>query len=61
MIQLLSFLTGGSSGIGASTALQFANLGYRIVINGRNESRLLNCLKELKELGVNEEKVNIFY
>lgn len=50
-------MTGGSSGIGASTALQFANLGYRIVINGRNENRLVSCLKDLKQLGINEEKV----
>lgn len=31
------FITGSSSGLGFETALEFSRVGYRVVLNGRNE------------------------
>ncbi|SEO18704.1 uncharacterized oxidoreductase [Flavobacterium sp. CF108] len=41
------FISGGSAGIGLAIAKKLSNAGNRIIINGRNEERLQNALKEL--------------
>ncbi|WP_078380675.1 SDR family NAD(P)-dependent oxidoreductase [Sutcliffiella halmapala] len=42
-------ITGGSKGIGKAIALAFAKLGAEIMITGRNETVLIETVKELQE------------
>ncbi|KOB66312.1 3-dehydroecdysone 3alpha-reductase [Operophtera brumata] len=44
-------VTGGSSGIGAATALHFAKEGAQVAIVGRNETRLNNVAAQISEIG----------
>jgi 3-oxoacyl-[acyl-carrier protein] reductase len=49
----VALITGGSRGIGYGIALQLANAGYDLVINGvRDADAVKNQLKELEESGV---------
>ncbi|SDQ97994.1 uncharacterized oxidoreductase [Chryseobacterium soldanellicola] len=41
------FISGGSAGIGLAIAKKLSDTGNQIIINGRNEARLQNALKEL--------------
>jgi len=41
------FISGGSAGIGFAIAKKLNDAGNQIIINGRNETRLQNALKEL--------------
>jgi uncharacterized oxidoreductase len=41
------FISGGSAGIGLAIAKKLSAKGNRIIINGRNEERLQNALREL--------------
>lgn len=41
------FISGGSAGIGLAIAKKLSDAGNQIIINGRNEVRLQNALKEL--------------
>lgn len=41
------FISGGSAGIGLAMAKRLSAAGNKIIINGRNEERLQNALKEL--------------
>ncbi len=41
-------ITGGTSGIGKSLASYYALEGFNVVISGRDESRLLSAVEELK-------------
>lgn len=43
------FITGATSGIGKSCAEIFAKNGYRLIINGRREEKLVALENELKE------------
>ena len=43
------FITGATSGFGEACALQFAEAGYNIIINGRREDRLKQLKKDLEE------------
>lgn len=47
----VAVITGGTSGIGLATALQFANNGAQVAIAGRNVERGENALAELKANG----------
>lgn len=38
------FVTGASSGIGRSTAIECSRLGAKLIINGRDEQRLRETL-----------------
>ena len=46
-------ITGSSRGIGKATAIEFIKQGAIVVINGRDNKRLLETEKELKALGGN--------
>lgn len=48
-----AIITGGSRGLGKSTALAFAKEGIDVAITGRNEKSLQETVAELKALGVN--------
>ncbi|MFD2286699.1 SDR family NAD(P)-dependent oxidoreductase [Pedobacter petrophilus] len=41
------FISGGSAGIGLAIAKKLSAAGNKIIINGRNEARLQNALKDL--------------
>lgn len=52
-------VTGASSGIGRATALECANLGATVIINGRNEQRLDETLNGLStEFGQDHVKIS---
>lgn len=51
-------VTGGSSGIGGSTALEYAKLGYKIAITGRDEDRLNKVFEEMTNLSPSKSKDN---
>ena len=44
-------ITGGSSGIGLATAIQFADEGYRVAICGRNNERLQTAVDQIESRG----------
>ncbi len=44
-------VTGASSGIGRSTAIECSRMGGKVVITGRNEARLLETLNQLEGKG----------
>ena len=45
-------ITGGSSGIGKATARRFPEKGSKVIINGRNNEKLLKVVQEFKSLGL---------
>ena len=47
-----ALITGGGRGLGKATALAFAQEGIHVAITGRNESNLIDTVKELNALGV---------
>jgi Short-chain dehydrogenase involved in D-alanine esterification of lipoteichoic acid and wall teichoic acid (D-alanine transfer protein) len=60
------FISGGSAGIGLAIAKKLNAAGNKIIINGRNQERLENALKELDnaiaiqgDLAVEEDRIRI--
>lgn len=60
------FISGGSAGIGLAIAKRFSQAGNKVIINGRNQERLENALKELEnaeaiqgDLSVETERIRI--
>ncbi|MCE7043188.1 SDR family oxidoreductase [Dyadobacter sp. CY312] len=60
------FISGGSAGIGLAIAKKLSAAGNKVIINGRNEERLQNALKELDnavairgDLSVEAERIRI--
>src|SRR5690606_4206819 len=51
------FLTGGTAGIGRTTALLLAEKGYNVFIIGRNADKLKDMQEDAKARGV-EEHIN---
>lgn len=47
-----ALITGGGRGLGKATALAFAQEGINVAIIGRNESTLIETVKEIEALGV---------
>ena len=48
----LALVTGGSRGIGKAIALEFAENGIDVVVTGRNERRLIETSRELRDCAV---------
>ena len=42
-------ITGSTDGIGKATAFDFAEQGYKVIVHGRNQSRVINTVDEIKE------------
>lgn len=60
------FISGGSAGIGLAIAKKLSAAGNKVIINGRNEERLQNALKELDnavgiqgDLSIESERIRI--
>lgn len=60
------FISGGSAGIGLAIAKKLSTAGNKIIINGRNEERLQNALKDLEnavvisgDLSVEADRIRI--
>lgn len=51
-------ITGSSSGIGATTARLFARLGARVIVTGRNTTRIKQVVKDCCRLSPNKLKVS---
>lgn len=47
-----ALITGGGRGLGKATALAFAKEGINVAITGRNESTLIETVKEIESFGV---------
>lgn len=52
---MIALITGATSGIGKSTALEFAKHGYDLIITGRRQERLTELSKEITQ----NYKVNV--
>lgn len=48
----VTLITGGSLGLGRSTAILFAQEGAKVLITGRNEDRLKDAVKEASDNGL---------
>ena len=48
-MQKVAIITGGSSGIGKSLVLKYANEGYAVAFTGRNGERMAQVVSELGE------------
>ena len=53
----LFYSPGASSGIGAATAVEFAKLGIRLSIHGRNRDRLRDTQQRCIKQGLTEADV----
>ena len=54
----VAVITGSSKGIGKAIAIEFANKGYRVVLNARDEGELSEAVSEVrKSLEGNEKRV----
>src|ERR687894_2907416 len=54
----VAVITGSSKGIGKAIAIEFANKGYRVVLNARDEGELSEAVNEVrKSLEGNEKRV----
>jgi len=47
----MTIVTGGSSGLGAAAALQFAREGVRVVIAARRNDKSEAVVRQIEELG----------
>src|SRR6266511_1761892 len=47
----IALVTGGTSGIGKTTAIEFARAGAKVVLTGRREKEGAQVVEEIKKLG----------
>ena len=47
----VALVTGGTSGIGKATAIEFARAGAKVVLSGRREKEGANVVAEIRQLG----------
>src|SRR5215469_15675262 len=47
----VALVTGGTSGIGKTTAIEFARAGANVVLTGRREKEGAEVVREIKKLG----------
>src|SRR6201993_1136368 len=47
----IAIVTGGTSGIGKATAIEFARAGAKVVLSGRREKEGAQVVAEIKKLG----------
>jgi len=47
----VALVTGGTSGIGKTTAIEFARAGAKVVLTGRREKEGAHVVAEIKKLG----------
>src|SRR5256886_14438968 len=47
----VALVTGGTSGIGKTTAIEFARAGAKVVLTGRREKEGAQVVAEIKKLG----------
>ncbi len=47
----VALVTGGTSGIGKTTATEFARAGAKVVLSGRREKEGANVVAEIQQLG----------
>ncbi len=47
----VALVTGGTSGIGKTTAIEFARAGAKVVLSGRREKEGANVVSEIQQLG----------
>lgn len=52
------FITGATRGIGYATAVQAAKQGWMLILNGRDEERLVKVKEELAAYGVEVHTLN---
>ena len=60
----VAIITGSTMGIGKKLAIALAEKGTKIVLNGRNEKRLEQCLEEFQSrgfevIGVSGERLQV--
>jgi NAD(P)-dependent dehydrogenase (short-subunit alcohol dehydrogenase family) len=53
----VALVTGGTSGIGKATAIEFARAGAKVVLTGRREKEGTQVVAEIKKLGADAEFV----
>jgi len=49
---MIALITGATSGIGKSTAIEFAKHGYDLIITSMNEDSIIKALNQLKKEAV---------
>src|SRR5207237_7280445 len=47
----IALVTGGTSGIGKTTAIEFARAGAKVVLSGRREKEGADVVAEIQQLG----------
>ena len=53
-------ITGGSAGIGKESAVEFAKMGYRVAITGRDKTRMNEALEKLRSVVPDQEATGRF-
>lgn len=48
-------ITGGNTGIGKETLIEFAKLGCSVIIGARDKNKSIECIKEVKKITKNEK------